>query len=833
MNRLGFCVSYDEIGRYKQCAVQSDDTDLPLCFPLGFTQWSADNIDHNLCTLDGHGTFHGMGIISMTSSTSAANLANGHFTEEPLKRLPRVKVGNMTKGKGIPVVHYRIKEKSALSEIQFQPIADLNVQYTAPRSVGNVDVLWHAGWLLSDDNNPRWNWSGFMQTVTTGASSGCADIRVLPIIDLNPNDLSCIYSTLTFILAQAKLLNIATPCITFDQPLWLKAVEIISSDRLNVVCRLGPFHIMMSFLGSIGTVMGGSGLVEALECCYGPNCVGQMISGKAVSRAVRGHFLVESALTVILLRHIMGISPNDSWTDGCLSGPDVEELKNVYNNVIGNRDCRQIKESELCTKVQQMLCNLKAYLCEHSRTAGLWCQYLEYVSILKSFIRAERTADWSLHLMTFSKMLNLFAATGHNSYAKSGRLYLQMMLQLPEKHPLVHEQLSNGFHAVRRSDRYWAGLSTDLTIEQVLMRAVKGRGGLTHGRGMTDSVRLTWVRSLHKCGAFHGALLSLLDLDQTCDDTVHADVGRTRTKRDLSDLQKILEWFEVNNPFDVADGRLRSLVSGIAADEYEQINCDKAEAIGSHILESMDNVPYTDVTMKRADQVKNMLHLHNAVSVEKKSLNIDSSVLFNRLLLIAERSSDIEQCFTYELSHMPAALFKDSFMRKADKSKLMHELVKGTDISSPPGKETVFVIDGGNLLHAVKWQQGVTYADVALQYLSYVKQHFGCQVTIVFDGYCSGPSVKDHEHLRRAAKTGPDVLLEPNKTVYRNQAEFLANELNKKQFIEYLMGCLAEFGYTVLQAVDDADTLIVHTALQLARNATCGSVQLLPVTLIY
>jgi len=42
---------------------------------------------------------------------------------------------------------------------------------------------------------------------------------------------------------------------------------------------------VMSFLGSTGTVMGGSGFVEALECCYGPNSVAKMIAGKAVSRA--------------------------------------------------------------------------------------------------------------------------------------------------------------------------------------------------------------------------------------------------------------------------------------------------------------------------------------------------------------------------------------------------------------------------------------------------------------------------------------------------------------------------------------------------------------------
>ena len=38
-----------------------------------------------------------------------------------------------------------------------------------------------------------------------------------------------------------------------------------------------------------------------------------------------------------------------------------------------------------------------------------------------------------------------------------------------------------GYHVVRRSDAYWAGLSTDLVIEQELMRSVKTTGGLTHG----------------------------------------------------------------------------------------------------------------------------------------------------------------------------------------------------------------------------------------------------------------------------------------------------------------------------------------------------------------
>ena len=92
-----------------------------------------------------------------------------------------------------------------------------------------------------------------------------------------------------------------------------------------------------------------------------------------------------------------------------------------------------------------------------------------------------------MHLVSVGKMINLFADTGHINYAKSPRLYLQLMYQLPTDHPwLYHCFIEQGFHAVRRSSRYWAGLWTDLIIEQVMMRSIKGRGGLTRGRGMTE-----------------------------------------------------------------------------------------------------------------------------------------------------------------------------------------------------------------------------------------------------------------------------------------------------------------------------------------------------------
>ena len=91
-----------------------------------------------------------------------------------------------------------------------------------------------------------------MTAITSGDYPGQSAVSLLPIMDLNPSDMTCIYSTLMFVESQAEVLGINTPVITFDQPLWIKASEIIKAKSLNMVWMLGGFHHLMSFLDSIG-----------------------------------------------------------------------------------------------------------------------------------------------------------------------------------------------------------------------------------------------------------------------------------------------------------------------------------------------------------------------------------------------------------------------------------------------------------------------------------------------------------------------------------------------------------------------------------------------------
>lgn len=182
---------------------------------------------------------------------------------------------------------------------------------------------------------------------------------------------------------------------------------------------------------------------------------------------------------------------------------------NMYNQLI-NEDISvdTICESSILDDINARIAAKRKGL-EVSRTASLWMRYSEMVNILKRFIKAERTGNWELHLQTLQDMLPYFAVAGHNLYAKSAYVCISMMQTLQQDHPDIYRIFLEGYHVLRRSDRYWAGLSTYLVIEQVLMRSVKTSGGLTRGRGMTETQRSQWLLSMPSCADVNTAMQNL------------------------------------------------------------------------------------------------------------------------------------------------------------------------------------------------------------------------------------------------------------------------------------------------------------------------------------
>ena len=156
-------------------------------------------------------------------------------------------------------------------------------------------------------SQPRPLWSGYMHSLHTGMSNpGKSSEIFLPMIDLKPSSPTCV---------TAQHYGV-TLIITFDQQLYWIAMMVIEdqpiSSRLrNVVLLLGGFHAEMSLLGAVGSIMAGSGLKEMLAQVCAEGSVEQILSGKAVARAVRGHFLIDSALNIICTSEALGLPMPD------------------------------------------------------------------------------------------------------------------------------------------------------------------------------------------------------------------------------------------------------------------------------------------------------------------------------------------------------------------------------------------------------------------------------------------------------------------------------------------------------------------------------------------
>ena len=70
------------------------------------------------------------------------------------------------------------------------------------------------------------------------------------------------------------------------------------------------------------------------------------------------------------------ITPYDIMTAG-----DIEEIEMILSS-----DQDRL-EMDICMGI------LKTHLSSESRTAKLWIQYMEYVSIMRQFVRAARSGD--------------------------------------------------------------------------------------------------------------------------------------------------------------------------------------------------------------------------------------------------------------------------------------------------------------------------------------------------------------------------------------------------------------------------------------------------------
>ena len=166
----------------------------------------------------------------------------------------------------IPIKYTGKIDKSEISVV-LKPINSFN----SITDNENMTSIWDLFRSTASLRRSVSEWSGFMRQITINVDADRVhQVEFLPFIDLDPNNMSAVFTTLMFVPNQCKKHKVA-PVVTLGQPLWLKAMMIKKKNSLPITILLGNFYTQMIFLGSIGYVMKNSDILELLSTTYAPN----------------------------------------------------------------------------------------------------------------------------------------------------------------------------------------------------------------------------------------------------------------------------------------------------------------------------------------------------------------------------------------------------------------------------------------------------------------------------------------------------------------------------------------------------------------------------------
>lgn len=806
---LGLCCSYYEVKLY--------EVSLTMHYSLkiqdgAFIQIVYDNADFNTNTLNGKNTFHFLGCIIIVTP-------NGFIlTREPIKRLEKIPSEAEIAAKGhVNLEIYNTIKKYGLWNIKIKECTD--VLSLEPSYATKLNYFWLFLRYAYESSKVN-GWNGYMDKITgSKIDYEVSKVVFAPFINAPPSDYDTLFTAAIEAIKTTQSYNMKTCILTFDQPLYMKMVDIIYSGSLEkeklekelglnlpydikIIARLGGFHTVMSYMGCIGYIMAGSGLKELLCEIYAEKSVDHILTGHAYSRAVRAHTLVREALASLIFKDL-------EQTDLSMSNHKKKEIAlNIYNDCSDPDMLLQNQSfNEIVNKFED---KIKFLDNKDNKTLQLWIMYFRMISVLNDFLYAERTGDWNLHLKSIQLMIPFFHVSGHLPYAKSATIYLQDMKDLKTTmDPSDYENFTTkGYWTVRRKDKYWSGNFTDQTIEQTLMKLLSVQGG-PFKRGATDSVVFQWIQGAITTQDLLEGLLEYCGISFKKSEQ-HKDSTDTRQKVDAEALRKLKSYFETHNPFSYHE--LVSIATNVVADD--RINVleafPKGVNIMSDIYKSKGN--FRDLHLKKVNKVLTLQHMIGTLTVQDDVIPIEPNLIFQRISLIKATPEEKKHFFEYELSPYPQTLFDECGFRKNNKSDLytyFEEITENLHDTEKFG----YVIDGGMLLHQTKWKTGQMFSEIMDHYIKILKKTYGQCICVVFDGY-NTPSIKAWERNRRKKNYFcAEYNINYSSKLQVAQEKFLSNSKNKARFIELFKARLIENNIFCTQAEGDADRLIVSTAM--------------------
>ncbi|KAK5922319.1 hypothetical protein CgunFtcFv8_019592 [Champsocephalus gunnari] len=374
-----------------------------------------------------------------------------------------------------------------------------------------------------------------------------------------------------------------------------------------------------------------------------------------------------------------------------------------------------------------------------NRTTKLWVDCLiKPVFTIMQYIRAEREADWPLHLATVKEMMPLFYTAAHFNYARYGLYYLRAIEEMPEE---VREHFMKGQHTMHHRSGLFNGIWSDMAIETTFMRYGHGQNGII-GITLRPETLKTWAYSMQACNKVVENLDSMRDHEQQkCpSQTHHKEEMKARMKSDGEDRKHLREKLELcidplNN--DQHPEGLLNIVTGKVVD-HPSVNVDKAVELGTKQMETFEAGWPASFHAPIQKCVTMMAAFRKHIKVGDMKL-FDTEMIYARAMALqsSHRKFDTNNLMSHELSPKPTSMFDDSGHMKEAKTKSTLKNALKVEVSSRHADVTASFLDGCAVMWVVSWPTGGgTVQDFLNNFHRHIQVHLQTSdVYLIFDRF--------------------------------------------------------------------------------------------------
>ncbi|CAH1174169.1 unnamed protein product [Phaedon cochleariae] len=595
--------------------------------------------------------------------------------------------------------------------------------------------------------------------------------------------------------------------VTADLAIYSKAQEILWNNppelANKITMQLGGMHLTMAFIASIGHIFGDGGLINILveSGVYAEGTCRQMLQGKQLNRALRGITLVSDVLSRLFFKALNAWmiekkmpSLDDSTRERLLNLETIinissppSEIKTLVNSFLNDSDWPGVMEEFI------------EFGCQQSATFKYWWSFIDAANILLKLQRAERNADFSLHLEAVKETLTYLKAGGRNNYAKYTPIYLLDMENLKIKHPQIYQFLEDGNFAVRRTDgRNFNAVASDMALEQTVNKDCKSSGGVI-GFTQSEQTLSRWLITRHLMGEYANKTKELITHKmKSC--RSYGSTERIREEEDVKKMETLIEetWI---NPFDpshfstdlihIATGKIAS------AEVRNSLSNFKEKANSSNEKFAKDRLTFDNVVSFWQPVPRDNLKAfgNDTVGYKKtgKQNYVNSDFMFRRVLCAAQyKDMDFADIMSYELTAVPVSIFhEDGTMRKTAKSDLATKFeTYGPTMFESPSEIDSYFIDGMILLQEMNPKSFRTFQELGEVLMNKMirifKEHRTCRtISIIFDRYDLENSIKSSERIRRGQHKIGTYSINGSRNV-PNYNIFLKSTSNKMSLIKFV-----------------------------------------------